>query len=80
MARIEGVSDRQAGWLQRLAFRFCRRMFGKVVEPLRITAHNPWIFRGVGVYELASARASSAPMRLKVLASIKVAALVGCPF
>jgi hypothetical protein len=80
MARIEGVSETRAAWLARLAYRFARRRLGKVPEPVAVTAHHAWILGGMGAYELALERARLVDPKLKALASIKAAALVGCPF
>ena len=80
MARIEGVQQARAGLLTRLAYWMSRRMLGKVVEPLTITAHNPWVFRAYGGFEWAIRKASRVDDKLKVLAQIKAATLIGCPF
>jgi hypothetical protein len=78
MARIAGVPP--AGLVVRLVYRFAARMFGKVPEPLTMAAHHPWIFRAYTGYEFALGRARRVEARLKALAGLKAAALVGCPF
>jgi len=80
MARIAGVPPARAGLLVRLAYRFAARMFGKVPEPLSVAARHPWIFRAYTGYEFALGRARRVDARLKALAELKAAALVGCPF
>jgi hypothetical protein len=80
MARIEGIPQRKAGLFVRLAYWFSKRMVGKVIEPAMITAHHPWIFRAYGAYEFMLDRARLVDARLKALASLKAAALIGCPF
>lgn len=40
MTRIRGVPEREASLLGRLAYRFSLRCFGKVAEPLKVTAHH----------------------------------------
>ena len=80
MARIEGVSAEKAGWLLRFAYRVARRMVGKVPAPLTVAAHHGWVFRGYSAYEFAIGRARLIDRRLKILAEIKAAALIGCPF
>ena len=74
MARIAGVPPARAGLLVRFACRFATRMF------LTVAAHHPWIFRGYTGYEFALGRARRVEPRLKALAGLKAAALVGCPF
>jgi alkylhydroperoxidase family enzyme len=80
MARIAGVPASRAGAFVRYAYRMAKRLTGKVPEPLTIVAHNPWIFRAYSAYEYALGRATTVDKRLKTLAGLKAAALVGCPF
>lgn len=80
MARIEGVPAERAGLFTRLAYFFARKKLGQVPEPMTVTAHHPWIFRGYGAFELALERAARVSDRIKALAGIKAATLIGCPF
>ena len=80
MSRITGVPEQTANIFTKLAYWFSRKRVGKVMEPLAVSAHHPWIFRGYGAYEFALERAHLVDARLKALASIKAATLVGCPF
>jgi hypothetical protein len=48
--------------------------------PLTIEAHNPDVLRGVAGAEMFFQRANRVPARLKCLASVRVASLLGCPF
>ena len=80
MARIAGVTPARAGLVARVAYRFAARMFGRVPEPLTVAAHHPWVFRASTGYEFALGRARRVEPRLKALAGLKAAALVGCPF
>ncbi len=78
MARIEG--NRRPGWLLRLVYWVARRRFGRVPEPLQITAHSPWIFAAYSAYEMFLPRARLVDARGKELASLLVATRIGCPF
>jgi len=80
MARIEGVSDARAGLLTRGVFSGAKRVAGQVPEPLRIMAHSKPVMWADAIFELALQRARSVPPRLKALAGIKAAALIGCVF
>ena len=80
MPRIEGVSDAQAGAIQRLFFRASKRISGAVIEPLRLMAHSSGVMWAVGLFETAFRRAHAVEPTLKDLASLKVSTLVGCPF
>ena len=54
MARMEGVSGNQIGWMIRLIFWFAKRKIGKLtgearlVKPLKITAHDPKLLMALG--------------------------------
>jgi hypothetical protein len=80
MARLEGVPLQRTGWLARLAYWYARRWLGKVPEPLTVAAHHSWILSAYTSYEFALGRARLVDARLKALAGIKAAALIGCPF
>jgi hypothetical protein len=80
MARIDGIPAARAGLLVRLGYWMAQRMVGKLPEPMMVMAHHDWIFRAYGAYEYAFRKARRVEEKLKVLASIRAATLVGCPF
>jgi hypothetical protein len=86
MARMKGVEPHAAGWFIRLIYWVVRRKMAKLTgrdlltEPITITAHHPRLLKAMGQMEAGQAAARSVPDRLKSLASIKAATLVGCPF
>ena len=80
MARILSVPEKDAGLLGRFAYRFSRCRFGKVPEPMRVTVHHRNVLLGTGAMELALDRSRLVDARLKKLAEMKVALVVGCEF
>jgi hypothetical protein len=80
MSRINGIKDREAGWFARLVYRFARQRLGRVPVPLRVMAHHSWVLAGSGGFEMALERSHAVEERVKVLAEIRAATLVGCPF
>jgi 4-carboxymuconolactone decarboxylase len=78
--RIEGLPKNRAGLLGRFFYWMSKRSLGKVADPLTVMAHHGWVLFGYGIFELASLRARLLEPRLKELAQIKAATLVGCPF
>ena len=86
MAHMKGVEPAEAGLFTRLVYWFVRRNFGKVtgkdrlIEPVKIAAHHPRLLRALGQMEGGLAAAHSVPAGLKLLASLKAATLIGCPF
>jgi hypothetical protein len=80
MARIAGVEPGAAGLVARLAYWLTKRKVGRVVLPVKITAHHPRLLRAMGAMEMGQEAARSVAAPLKMLAQVKVAMLVGCPF
>ena len=78
MVRLE--APQRPGLMARIAFFFSRRRFGRVLEPLAVAAHNRKVIRGYGQMELAQEAARSVPKSLKLLAQMRAATRVGCPF
>ena len=79
MPRLPGVRDRDASWLTRLVFRGIRRRAGRLADTWRIAAHAPGLLFGWSLHELALERARGVDRRLRTLAQLKTAALIGCP-
>ena len=84
MARIPGAPRNQGGLLRRwfVGFVYSRvqRKFGRVVMPVQVTAHHNKIFRGYLQMEQAQMASKLVDHKLKGLAQLRVATLVGCPF
>jgi hypothetical protein len=80
MARIEGVPRKHAGLFTRLVYWMTQRKFGRVLMPVQVTAHHTRLLRAMGEMEMGQAAARSVDQKLKALAGIKAAALIGCPF
>lgn len=80
MARIQGIEDEQASWIQRRVFRLAAGRRGRVPAPLRIMAKSGPTMWAAGLFEMGFERASSVPPRLKTLACLKAASRVGCVF
>ena len=76
MSRI--APKRPLGPFARLAAWVSKRDYGRVPEPLLVTAHHPGILRGQGMFEWETGRAHTVDEKLKDLAMTKAAALVGC--
>ena len=80
MARMKGISDQEASLVQGMVFRGAKGKVGAVPEPLRIMARSGGVMWASGLFELAIAKATSVNARLRDLASLKVASLIGCVF
>lgn len=84
MARISGASANQGGIIRRLfvgiVYSLTRRKVGRVVMPVRVTAHHPTILWGYGQMEQSQLGSKLVSAKLKGLAELRTATLVGCPF
>ena len=79
MSRLPGVGDREASWLTRLIYRGIRRRVGKLADTWKIAAYAPGLLLGWSLHELAFERSQSVDRRLRTLAQLKAAVLIGCP-
>ena len=80
MARMPGVPNEKAGWLVKGLFAGVRRKAGSVSESFRIAGWNPRILLGWSLMEAALDSERQLDAKLRKLAEIKTAAMVGCPF
>jgi len=88
MARIAGVSAREAGPYVRLAYFFTRRSLVKLaaretdnmIEPLEMYARLPGLLKGYAKLEQATAKLHRLPKRLHALAELKAATLTQCEY
>jgi len=84
MARISGAPINVGGPLRRLFVRLVyfltRRRLGRVIMPIQVTAHHPKIFWGYLQMEQSQMGSKLIDSKLKGLAELRVATLVGCPF
>src|SRR5690349_1192872 len=80
MARIAGVPRTTKNPLLRIVFWYARRRFGRDVGPLVGYATNPAVLAAALALEVGMERARRVDARLKQLAELRVAAVVGCPF
>jgi len=84
MARISGAPSNQGGLLRRLfvglVYSLTRRRLGRVIVPIQVTAHHPRLFWGYLQMEQSQMGSKQVDAKLKGLAELRVATLVGCPF
>ena len=57
-----------------------QRRLGRLIMPVQVTAHHPTILWGYGQMERSQATSKLVDGKLKALAELRVATLVGCPF
>ncbi len=64
----------------RVVYWMTKRKLGRIVLPVQITAHHTRLLRAMGEMEMGQAAAHSVDAKLKELAGIFAATLIGCPF
>ena len=80
MPRVTALPDAQLGLFARFAAWFSKRKLGKVPGPLRVVAHSSAVLQAVGGFEFAVERYTKVEPRLMMLAGLRTATVVGCPF
>ena len=84
MARISGAPSNRGGLLRRLfvglVYSLTRRRLGHVIMPVQVTAHHAKLFWGYLQMEQSQMSSKLVDAKLKGLAELRVATLVGCPF
>jgi hypothetical protein len=84
MARIAGAPPNQGGlirrWFVGLVYSLTQRRLGRVILPIQVTAHHPRILWGYSQMEQSQMGSKRVAHKLKGLAELRVATLVGCPF
>jgi alkylhydroperoxidase family enzyme len=90
MARIEGVRKDKAGLMVKLIYWFMRRGMKKMtgrepargsgIEPVEIWAYRPKMMSGMGKFQQAVRKGRGVEDRLKNLAELKGAQMIGCEF
>jgi hypothetical protein len=79
-SRVEEIASKREGLFDRFLGWYSRKNFGMIIDPLRILARNRWILAAAGTFETIIARAKSTDHKLKELAQIKAATMIGCPW
>jgi hypothetical protein len=80
MNRAAGVQNREAGLRARVIFWLTKRRLGRVPLSARIQARDPKLLAAAAWMSMHIARQGAVSLKLKELAQVKVAAMVGCPF
>jgi len=80
MARVEGIDPKQTSFLMRYVFRKIRKMLGRDLTPMKITARVPRVFWTEIVPEWLLGQKGKVPARLRSLILLRTASRVGCPF
>ncbi len=78
MTRLAPVPPGSGGPVARLGLWLGGRRLGQVPASFGVTAHHPQVFTGYAAFEWYVDRADTVDARLKDLAALKVASVIGC--
>jgi len=79
MPRLPVVPAEDAGVLTRLAYRYARKRYGAVPEPVAVAAHHPRLLFAGAVHELLVEKGSKAlPPAVREIAVYRTALRIGC--
>lgn len=79
--RIPEVPMAKAGWWTKLLYRYSKRAFGAVPQPLSVTAHHRGLMTSYAVAEMAVQKAARRlPASVRELAVYRTATRIGCPW
>ncbi len=80
MAHVELI-ERPRGLVRRLAFRYSRREFGRIVEPTQAAAQHAGVLVAWGSMEMAAARGwKKLDVSLRDLVVQLTSSIIGCPW
>ncbi|KEI44215.1 carboxymuconolactone decarboxylase family protein [Saccharopolyspora rectivirgula] len=79
MPRIPAVPQQRANWITRLLYRFSRRRYTAVLEPMAVLAHHqPLLLTYCATEGMVQQAGKSLPEDLRELALYRVAVNIGC--
>ncbi len=78
--RVKGIDPDKAPESVKPVFQGSRDFFGRVITPYLVTAHRPEILLAHAQLGLAISGSTVVDGRLKTMASVRAAQMVGCPF
>ncbi len=78
--RIKGVEETEASFLIKPLYAASRKILGKVVQPLKVQARRPSIAWFGNLLGIAIEKSGKVEVRIHVLAQLRAAQIVECPF
>jgi hypothetical protein len=78
--RIRGLEENEASILVKPLYAAVRKVLGKVIEPVKVQARRPGIAWFSNLLSVAVERSGKVEMRIHVLAQLRAAQIIECPF
>jgi hypothetical protein len=77
---MAGVEPAQTSFLMRQVFRKVRKVVGRDLTPMKISARVPRVFWVNNLMEWLLGQKAKVPQRWRAIVLLRTAARVGCPF
>jgi hypothetical protein len=78
--RIRGLEENEASILAKPLYIGARKILGKVIEPVKVQARRPGIAWFGNLLSVAVERSGKVELRIHVLAQLRAAQIIECPF
>jgi hypothetical protein len=78
--RVEGLEEKDAPLLARPVYWVTKKMFGKVLTPIKVQARRPGIMWLGNLLGLAIEKSGKIERRMHTLVQLRAAQVVECPF
>ena len=78
--RIKGIENDKVSLYVKPLYIISKKIVGKVVEPLKVQAHRPSIVWFGNLLGLTIEKSGKVEARIHVLAQLRAAQIVECPF
>ncbi len=78
--RIKGIGEKKVSLLVKPLYIASKKMVGKVVEPIKVQAHRPSIAWIGSLLGMAIEKSGKVEARIHILAQLRAAQIVECPF
>lgn len=78
--RIQGVEEQQASIFLQPLYSGCKKIYGSVVTSLKVQARRPGIAWAGSILGLSIEKSGKVEARIHVLAQLRTAQIVECPF
>jgi AhpD family alkylhydroperoxidase len=80
MPRVQPLAPEDASDEIRASYEYLEKRYGKLLEPITVAAHNPEILKAYQSFERGFQKANAIDRKLRELAVLKAATLMGCAF
>ncbi len=78
--RVRGLEENEASVLVKPLYAAVRKVLGKVVQPVKVQSRRPGIAWFGNLFGLAIEKSGKVEARIHVMAQLRAAQIIECPF